>query len=144
MRQKGAIILLKEVIVLNERLRKLRKALDLTQQEFADRIGSKRNTIATYEMGRTEPSAAVISLICKTFNVNEAWLRTGEGEMFIQLTRDEELTKFFGDVSFGGPSFKKRFLSALSRLDEDGWKMIEQMATALAEAAKEEKKETGP
>lgn len=68
---------------MNDRLKKLRKALDLTQQEFADRIGSKRNTVATYEIGRNEPSSAVISLICREFDVNESWLRTGEGEMFL-------------------------------------------------------------
>jgi len=67
---------------LNERIKKVRKVLDLTQQDFADRIGSKRNTVATYEMGRSTPSAAVITLICKIFNVSERWLRTGEGEMF--------------------------------------------------------------
>jgi transcriptional regulator with XRE-family HTH domain len=56
--------------------------LDLTQQEFADRIGIKRNTIANYESGRNEPVDSVISLICREYGVNEIWLRTGEGEMF--------------------------------------------------------------
>lgn len=67
---------------MNERIKKLRKALDLTQQEFADRIGMKRNTVANYETDRNKPSNSVISLICKAFDVNEEWLRTGEGEMF--------------------------------------------------------------
>ena len=67
---------------LGERLRKIRKSFDLTQQELADRIGSKRNTVATYEMGRTHPSAAIITLICREFNINENWLRYGTGEMF--------------------------------------------------------------
>lgn len=70
-------------MTLGERIRKVRKVLDLTQQEFADKIGSKRNTVATYEIGRTEPSAAVISLICRTFDISETWLRTGEGEMLL-------------------------------------------------------------
>lgn len=67
---------------MNERIKKLRKALDLTQREFGERIGVKPNTIATYEIGRNEPIDAVISLICREFNVSETWLRTGEGEMF--------------------------------------------------------------
>ena len=67
---------------MNERIRKLRRTLDLTQKEFGDRIGVKGNTIATYEGGRNEPIDSVISLICREFNVNETWLRTGEGEMF--------------------------------------------------------------
>jgi len=73
---------MEEVISLNIRIKKLRKFLDLTQQEFADRIGIKRNTLANYEVGRNEPIDAVVNLICREFNVNETWLRTGEGEMF--------------------------------------------------------------
>lgn len=67
---------------MEERIKKIRRMLDLTQQEFASRIGIKRNTIANYEAGRNEPIDSVISLICREFNVNEKWLRTGEGEMF--------------------------------------------------------------
>ncbi len=64
-----------------ERIRKLRKELDMTQQKFGERIGIKGNTVAQYELGRNEPVDAVFSLICREFNVNETWLRTGEGEM---------------------------------------------------------------
>lgn len=67
---------------MKDRIRKLRKILDLTQQEFADKIGVKRNTIGQYEIGRNEPIDTVINLICREFNVREEWLRTGEGEMF--------------------------------------------------------------
>ena len=67
---------------MNERIKKLRRALDLTQQEFGDRIGIKRNTLANYEIGRNEPIDAVVSLICREFHVSEVWLRSGEGEMF--------------------------------------------------------------
>lgn len=67
---------------MKERIRKIRRDLDLTQQEFADRIGIKRNTIANYETGRNEPVDSVVSLICREFNVNEEWLRNGTGEMF--------------------------------------------------------------
>lgn len=67
---------------MSERIKRIRKMLDLTQQEFADRIGIKRNTIANYESGRNEPVDSVISLICREYGVNEIWLRTGDGEMF--------------------------------------------------------------
>lgn len=63
-------------------IKELRKYLKLTQQEFADRIGSKRNTIAKYETGVNAPSTAVISLICREFSVNEEWLKSGKGKMF--------------------------------------------------------------
>ena len=67
---------------MNVRLKQLRKALNFTQQEFADRLKIKRNTVATYETGKSNPSDAAVSLICREFNVNEEWLRTGAGEMF--------------------------------------------------------------
>lgn len=68
---------------MKDRIRKLRRSLDLTQQEFADRIGVKRNTIANYETGRNDPVDSVTSLLCREFNVSEEWLRTGVGEMFV-------------------------------------------------------------
>ncbi len=74
---------------LGERIRKLRREFDLTQQEFADRIGSKRNTVATYEIDRSIPSSAIISLICREFNVSEDWLRNGEGDMFLPKPTNE-------------------------------------------------------
>lgn len=70
---------------MNERLKALRKSLNLTQKDFAEKIGIKRNTLAKYETGVISPSTAVVSLICRVFNVNENWLRSGEGEMFLPV-----------------------------------------------------------
>ena len=74
---------------MHERIRKLRKTLDLTQEKFAERIGIKRNTIATYESGRNEPVDSVVALICREFHVNEEWFRYGTGEMFTKDSEDE-------------------------------------------------------
>ena len=68
---------------MKERIKKIRRELDLTQQEFADRLGIKRGTISNYELGRNDPVDSVISLICREFNVSEEWLRDGSGDMFI-------------------------------------------------------------
>lgn len=83
--------------MLKERLKKIRKTLDITQQEFADRIGIKRNSYANYEIGRNIPIDAIILSICREFNVNEDWLRTGAGgdeNMFVKLSEDEELAMY--------------------------------------------------
>lgn len=122
---------------MKERLRKLRKTLDLTQQEFADRIGSARDNIAGYETGRRNPSVAVISLICTKFNVNEEWLRTGNGEMFIELTRDEQIERFVGDaLKSEDDSFKKKFISMLAALDESDWEVLQKMVELMQENKK--------
>lgn len=113
---------------MNDRIKKLRKALDLTQQEFADRIGMKQNTIATYEMGRATPSDPTINNICKEFNVSETWLRTGEGDMFVPLSKDEAITAFVNRIcSTEADTFQKRYLLMLSRLSESDWVALEHM-----------------
>lgn len=117
---------------MNERLRKLRKTLDMTQQEFAEKLGIKRSTMATYESGRNEPIDAVISLICREFDVNEHWLRTGKGEMFIELTKEEEIASFIGEVLRDeDDSFKKRLISGLAALDETGWEVLENFLNSI-------------
>lgn len=121
---------------LNERLKKLRKSLDLTQQEFADKIGIARGNIGAYEVGKNVPSDAVISLICKTDfsrgRVNEKWLRTGEGDMFTEMSRDEQIEKFVGDLLHGEEdSFKRRLISGLAALDENGWKVLEDFLDSI-------------
>lgn len=74
---------------MNERIKRLRKALGFTQQEFAERIGVKRNTIAQYEIGRNKPIDSIINLICREYNVSPEWLQTGEGEMFQPAPQNE-------------------------------------------------------
>lgn len=123
---------------MNERLKKLRKSLDLTQQEFADKIGIARGNIGAYEVGKNAPSDAVISLICKTDfsmgRVNENWLRTGEGDMFIEASRDEQIANFVGTILEGEEdSFKKRFISMLAALDESDWESLQKMVELLQE-----------
>lgn len=119
---------------MNERIKKIRKAIGLTQQEFADSIKVKRNTVATYEMGRSIPSDAAISLICKQFDVNEEWLRFGTGEMFIEKTEDEEISEMLADIQLSGSgSFKHRLAVALARLDDDGWKWLEEFVNSIAQ-----------
>ena len=117
---------------MQNRIKEVRKHLKLTQTEFGKRIGVKGNTITGYETGLRSPSDAVITSICREFNVSEKWLRTGDGDMFVKMSRDEELTRFFGEVSFGNSDFKRRFISVLSRLDESEWELLEKMAQELA------------
>ena len=118
---------------MNERIKKLRKQyLDMTQKEFGERIGVKGNTIAQYEMGRNEPIDAVISLICREFNVNEEWLRNGTGEMFVQMDDEDMLMEWAGRVlGNDSDSFKRRFVKMLMSLSEDEWELFERKAKEL-------------
>lgn len=86
---------------MNERIKELRKTIGITQQELADKLGLKRNTIATYEIGKAIPSDRVISDLCNKYSVNEEWLRSGNGEMFKQSSDEvghyvEDLLEYDG------------------------------------------------
>lgn len=119
---------------MNQRIRELRKTLGLTQTEFGKRLGIKQTTVAGYETGGRTPIDAVVSLICRQFQVNEQWLRTGEGEMFTSRTREEEISCFVEAVlAEESDSFKKRFIELLAKLEESDWKVLERMARQLAE-----------
>ena len=103
-----------------KRLKKLRNELEMTQQEFADRIGSKRNTIAKTDFPKGR--------------VNETWLRTGEGEMFIEASRDEQIAAFVGGIlKDEEDTFKKKFISMLTALDESDWEVLQKMVELLQE-----------
>lgn len=119
---------------MKDRLKNLRKALGLTQQEFADRIGIGRGNIATYETRGGSPGNSVINLICREFNVNETWLRTGDGEMFVRQTRDEEIAAAVERLLSGQKdSLRSRLIIALSRLDESQWSYIENFILGLVD-----------
>lgn len=125
--------------MVNERIKELRKALGLTQQKFADKIGVKQNTVAQYEMGRNQPIDTVITLICREFHVNEDWLRYGEGEMFRPQSRNDELTAFMGDLLKNDTQdFRARLVSVLARLDTEEWRLLEKMARQLVDEMKKE------
>ena len=126
-------------MTIGERVKELRKQINLTQQAFADRLNLKRNTVGSYEVNVVAPSDRTISDICREFNVNETWLRTGEGEMFNQITRSEKITAFLTDITADeGDDFKRRFVEMLAELEPEDWKLLERMAEKL------QKKEGNP
>ena len=124
---------------MQDRIKELRKYKGMTQAEFGECIGVRGNTITTYENGTRTPSEAVLLSICRVFGVNEDWLRTGEGEMFVQKTKDEELSAFFGDLLSGEPDFRRRLIAVLSRLNESEWELLERMADKLMDEMQKEK-----
>lgn len=123
---------------MKNRLKQLRKHLNITQQDFADRIGIKRNTLANYEIGRNEPLDAVISLICREFNVNEEWLRTGKGDMF-NATGDDELSYLVGQLCGSDDEFKKEFVKTLCKLSDKQWKVLKEFVDEVYLNTKKDK-----
>lgn len=127
-------------MTIGERIKCVRTEKGYTQQKFADALGLKRNTVGGYEIGTVVPSDRTIIDICDKFHVNEDWLRFGEGDMFVSRTREEEIAEFMGELIDGPNNFKKRLVSVLANLDEDGWQLLADMAEKLAREAEEEQK----
>ena len=104
----------------------------MTQQQFAEKLGVSRNTIATYETSVRVPIDAIIISMCREFGVREEWLRTGKGAMYRETTPDLELSKWFGQIlKEEDTSFKKRFFLALTSLKEEEWRSLEHLTGIL-------------
>lgn len=112
--------------MMHERIKMLRKYLNLTQQAFAGRIGLKQNSIALIESGKRNISNQAILGICREFRVNEQWLRTGEGEMFVLVEEADAITAFIDDLlSDESARFKRRLIRVLSELSDREWSLLE-------------------
>ena len=121
---------------LQERIKFVRKTKGLTQQDFADKLGLKRNTVGGYEIGTVAPSDRTISDICREYNVNEVWLRTGEGEPFKEESREEQIMRFATQTVKGSEAFRKAFVSMLAKMDAEDWKALANIFDSLADEIK--------
>ena len=92
---------------MNERIKELRKTLGLTLEKFGERVGVKKSALSLVENGKNNVSEQLFFSICREFNVNDDWLRTGDGEMFNQSDEDEELAAIVGRVLAGKDEFRK-------------------------------------
>ena len=120
------------------RLREIRKANGYTQKQFADALGLKQSTIATYESGRQTPSDRTISDICHKFNVDLVWLRTGVGEMFKSITGSQELAEIFARVQIEDDD-KSRLIRAMVQLPDEAFPVFVKYIEKLHEKLSEDK-----
>lgn len=118
---------------IGERIKELRKALKLSQTEFGVNIGVGLGVVRNLESSITLPSPAQIDLIVRVFNVNRAWLETGEGEMLVEMSRAEKIGRFVADVLEDEPdSFRRKLIDILIELDADGWQKLKEAADVLS------------
>ena len=125
---------------MNERIRLLRKELGLNQSHFGTKIGVKQGTVAGYESGARTPLDAVVSSICREFDVNEEWLRTGEGEMFEQMTEQQKLLKYTGmllkDKDSAIVNAIQSFIITYEQLDDTSKATLEKIAQQFTDNLK--------
>lgn len=117
---------------INSRISAVIQASGLTKTAFAGRLNISQSHISKITSGDSIPSDRTIVDICREFGVSEHWLRTGQGEMFVRLSREEEITKFAMSIVRNPDSeFQRRFISVLAQLTPEQWKLMEQMAHQL-------------
>ena len=124
-----------------ERVKEIRKALGLTLEKYCNEIVLKKNSVSQIENGVNELTEANLMAICRADwhgnLVNENWLRTGDGKMFLSPTREDEIAKMTSNLfKEEESSFKSRLILALSRLDEDEWAVLEKIAKELENGLK--------
>lgn len=119
---------------MNKRIEEIRKSENLSRAAFGKELGVSGDVINNLERGRVEIKEHVIQLICMKFDVNETWLRTGEGEMRADDSREREIARFTKDLLLGEPdSFKNRLISALAKLSVEEWEVLEKIARNMAD-----------
>lgn len=122
-----------------ERIRFLRKEkLKMTMEKFGEALGVTKAAISRIESGAVALTDQNRISICRIYNVREEWLRYGEGEPFAEVSRDKQIEKMVNEIMLDKPdSFKRRYITALAALDEDGWAALERFVDSIAEANKE-------
>lgn len=127
---------------IGNRIKTVRKGLNYTQQKFADELGLKQSTIATYEMDRTAPSERTLTDICEKFGVDPVWLRTGVGDdPFLPVSREDRITDILSKAIAGPSTARDRLIRALARLPDDAFPLIEKYILDAAADIQGEKKE---
>lgn len=132
-------------MTVGDRVKTIRKELMLNQTQFAEKIGISQRALSSIERETTNLTERNTREICRVFNVNEQWLRTGEGKMFLEPSEDEQLAQFVGEVLAGRPDdLRRAFLVAMAQLDENGWKCLASFARTVYEEGRLDKEKESP
>lgn len=120
-----------DLSVIEGRIKFIRKKNNLNQSDFGKQVGVKGNTIGNYEVGLRKPSDAVILSISREFGINESWIRTGEGEMFAEMSQAEKAAGIVGRLLQSDNEFIHKALTALGSLTEKEWEVIEKLVDKI-------------
>ncbi len=121
-----------------DRVKAVRKSLDLSQTAFGERLGVGIGVIKNIEYANVDPKEPFLSLICEVFNVNPDWLMHGTGEMFLERDSGDEIAEFLASIiDDDDESIRKRFILALSKFDGDDWKTVEKFIDSFTQTEKD-------
>lgn len=114
---------------MNERVKELRKSMNLTLEKFGNRLGVGKSAIFKIESGENGVTEQMVKLMVIEFGISENWLRTGEGEMFPKFNRTTAIAKLATQIITEKPnSFKSRFISFLVQMTDEQWTFLEKIS----------------
>lgn len=117
---------------MNERVKEIRKTLNLTLEKFGNKLGVGKSAINKIEKGENSLTEQMFISICREFNVNPEWLRNGTGSMFLELDQDGIIAGWVGKVLKEKPeSFRKNVIAVMSTWTDEDWDWIEKQAKAI-------------
>lgn len=120
-------------MTVGERLKAVRKFYKLTLEKFGDKVGVTSSSISDIEKGRRELTKQMCISVCREYDVNETWLRTGEGDMFVAQSREDEIERAVRRLLSGETEiFKRRLILTLSNLPEEHWAVLEEKLLEIA------------
>lgn len=123
---------------MNERIKQIRQLANMTQLQFAEKIGLSRNYVAMIEIGQREPSDRTISDICRIFDIQEDWLRDGLEPMRAERSKEEEIAEMVGSALRGSNEFKKAVVQMICSRSDEELKALEAALRAVYDNIKKE------
>lgn len=131
---------------MNERVRELRKTLNLTLEKFGERLGVGKTAISSIEHGVNNLTPQMIKSICREWNVSYLWLTEGEGPMFLELDADTEIAKYTTDLledtdSLTAAMIKSFIIAFYQKFDDKSRKICDDILRETLEHYLENRKE---
>ena len=123
---------------IHDRVKAVRKALNMSQTAFGEKLGVGIGVIKNIEYANVDPKEPFLTLMCDMLNVNKNWLMNGTGEMFLERDAKDEIADFLMQLMCDDDeSILKRFVLALSKFDGDDWKTVEKFIDAFTQTEKD-------
>lgn len=122
------------IVNINERVKMVRTELNLTQSEFGAKIVVAQNYLSNIEKGYRDVTEKIIKIICSEFNVNEHWLRTGEGEIFIEQTIDEEFADIIAEAMLEDNDEIKDLIIRVGKMSGSEFKLVSDFVKLILES----------
>lgn len=123
---------------INDRIKQLRKSLNLSQTDFGKKLGVSRDVINNLDRSVVDPKPLILEHICSVYNVNPDWLMHGTGEMFLERDSGDEIAEFLSSLlDDDDTSIRKRLILALSKFDGDDWATVEKFLDNFTKTEKD-------